>query len=240
MGAMGAMGAMGKEQRRHRRFRLAEVRGSLVLSLDAHIRDISLSGMALESSTRLDPHRVYSFRLGSAAAPVSVTGTVVWCFLQGTRRLDSGEVVPVYQAGVRFLDVLSENARDIQRFLAENAIITVETRLFGRFSVREGQTVRLDSATEFQTLAISGQGLRVRTGAAIEAGSSCEIELGLDGEQLRFSCRVEAAAPVPGRTPPEHDLDLAFVDLAPAQRAEVEAWVARHLVSAAEGENEAG
>ena len=230
------MGAMGREQRRHRRFHLTEVRGSLVLSLDARIRDISLSGMALESATRLDPHRAYSFRLGSASAPVSVTGTVVWCFLQGTRRLDSGEVVPVYQAGVRFQDVLSENARDIQRFLAENAIITVETRLFGRFSVREGQTVRLDSATDFQTLAISGQGLRVRTAAQIEAGSSCEIELELDGEQLRLFCRVTATAPAPGSSPGRHDVDLTFVDLEPVQRAEVEAWVARHLVAADEHE----
>ena len=58
------MGEMDREKRRYRRFHLTDVRGNLLLSLDARIRDISLSGMALESSTRLDPHRNYSFRLG--------------------------------------------------------------------------------------------------------------------------------------------------------------------------------
>ena len=72
-----ATGEMDREKRRYRRFHLTDVRGNLLLSLDARIRDISLSGMALESSTRLDPHRSYSFRLGSAEAPVRVVGTVV-------------------------------------------------------------------------------------------------------------------------------------------------------------------
>ncbi|OQC40970.1 MAG: Flagellar brake protein YcgR [Acidobacteria bacterium ADurb.Bin051] len=228
------MGEMDREKRRYRRFHLTDVRGNLLLSLDARIRDISLSGMALESSSRLDPHRNYSFRLGSAEAPVRVTGTVVWCYLQGTRRLDSGEVVPVYQAGVRFQDVLSEGARDLQRFLAENAIITVETRLFGRFSVREGQTVRLDSAAEFQTLAISGQGMRVRTATPVESDATCDVEMELNGDSLRLACQVERVSPAPEPYTGAYDLSLSFVDLEPAQHAEIEAWVARHLARSEE------
>ena len=107
------------ERRRNKRVRLPDSHGSLVVSLDGTVLDISLSGLAVETHTRLSPQRHLSLRLGDGNRTLRLDGHVVWCFLHGTRTAPSGELLPVYRARIQFDDVLSVQARELARFLAD-------------------------------------------------------------------------------------------------------------------------
>ena len=70
----------------------------------AHIVDISMSGIGLESSSPLVPLTQQKFTIGLGAGQASVMGEIRWCKLAGTRTIDKGKSEPVYRAGVALLE----------------------------------------------------------------------------------------------------------------------------------------
>jgi len=187
---------MSSDRRQQKRVRLPETHGSLVVSLDGTVLDISLSGMAVETNTRLAPLRTIRLRLGNGDRVLTVSGRVVWCFLHGTRATESGEQLPVYRAGIQFLDVLSPQAQELVRFLEAHAIVTLETRLFGRFRIADNDAVEVSSSSMFRVVEIDTSGLTVESAAALEPRTGCEVELQLDGSTLTARTEVLDAQPV--------------------------------------------
>ncbi|GMU66560.1 MAG: hypothetical protein AMXMBFR36_28340 [Acidobacteriota bacterium] len=186
------------ERRRSKRVRLPDSHGSLVVSLDGTVLDISLSGLAVETHTRLSPQRRLSLRLGDGTRTLRLDGHVVWCFLHGTRAGSDGEQLPVYRAGVQFEDVLSLQARELVDFLEQHAIVTLETRLFGRFRIAETDAVEVSSAAEFRVVELDAEGLTVETTLGLEPRSGCEVELQLDGSTLTAPTSVVEARRIEG------------------------------------------
>lgn len=186
------------ERRRSKRVRLPDSHGSLVVSLDGTVLDISLSGLAVETHTRLSPQRRLSLRLGDGTRTLRLDGHVVWCFLHGTRAGSDGEQLPVYRAGVQFEDVLSLQARELVDFLEQHAIVTLETRLFGRFRIAETDAVEVSSAAEFRVVELDADGLTVETTLGLEPRSGCEVELQLDGSTLTAPTTVVEARRIEG------------------------------------------
>lgn len=205
------------ERRRQRRVQLPEPFGRLVVSLDGKVLDISLSGMAVETQTRISPHRVLTLRLGDREQPIQLAGRVVWCFLHGTRTTPGGEQLPLYRAGIQFLDVLSPQSAELVRFLERHAIITLDSRLFGRFVVDDADPVEVSSSTVFQVAELDAEGLTVETASELELQSGCRVELQLGETQIEARTLVEQVTPP---TPPSTSWSarLRFAGLEPATR----------------------
>lgn len=215
-----------RDRRRQRRVRLPESYGSLVVSLDGTVLDISLSGMAVETNTRLAPHRALTLRLGNGGRALSLTGRVVWCFLHGTRAIASGEQLPVYRAGIQFQDVLSPQAQDLVRFLESHAIVTLETRLFGRFRIAADDAVEVSSSAEFRVVELDARGVTAETSIGIEPRTECEVEIQLDGDTVRTRAIVREAhrleAPEAAET---WRIQLEFTDLDEPSRASIQEFL---------------
>lgn len=215
-----------RDRRRKRRVRLPESHGSLVVSLDGTVLDISLSGMAVETNTRLAPHRALTLRLGNGGRALSLTGRVVWCFLHGTKATASGEQLPVYRAGIQFQDVLSPQAQDLVRFLESHAIVTLETRLFGRFRIAEDDSVEVSSSAEFRVVELDANGVTVETSIPIEAKTACEVEIQLDGDAVRAHAIVREAHKLAAQDTPESwRVQLEFTDLDDDSRARIQEFL---------------
>jgi c-di-GMP-binding flagellar brake protein YcgR len=187
------------DRRQQRRVRLPQTHGSLVVSLDGTVLDISLSGMAVETNTRLAPLRTIRLRLGNGDRSLTVSGRVVWCFLHGTRSTEGGEQLPVYRAGIQFLDVLSPQAQELVRFLEAHAIVTLETRLFGRFRIADNDAVEVSSSSVFRVVELDTSGLTVETAIGLEPRTGCEVELQLDGSTITARTEVLEAQQLESR-----------------------------------------
>lgn len=224
-----------RDRRRQRRVRLPESHGSLVVSLDGTVLDISLSGMAVETNTRLAPHRALTLRLGNGGRAMSLTGRVVWCFLHGTRATTSGEQLPVYRAGIQFQDVLSPQAQDLVRFLESHAIVTLETRLFGRFRIAEDDSVEVSSSIEFRVVELDASGLTVETSIGLEPKEACEVEIQLDGDTVRARTTVrEAHRMASQETNESWRILLEFTGLDDPTRARIQEFLRGEVGSAAD------
>jgi len=73
--------------------------------------NMSISGMAVESSRGLPVGGSWVFRVGTAAVAYEIPGKICWCRLQRTVKIHD-EVRPIYRTGVEFDDQLSGKAFD--------------------------------------------------------------------------------------------------------------------------------
>ncbi len=64
-------------QRRHKRYEVQDVHGSLLFRTQVHVRNLSVSGLALETPERLQLGRTYAIRLAGNDDAVDVSGTKV-------------------------------------------------------------------------------------------------------------------------------------------------------------------
>ena len=158
--------------------------GEIQLSLAARVLDIGLAGLAIETGTRLSPQHSLGMRMNSPAGELALSGYVVWCFFHGTAAAQSGEQQPVYRAGIEFSDVLTQKATDLLRFLEAHAVVTMETRLFGRFRLEEAGPVSLHSTAPFKVSALRGDSLEIETDLGVEpaVGASVRVQLASGGD----------------------------------------------------------
>ncbi len=215
------------ERRRSPRVQLTDTHGNLIISLDGKVLDISVAGIAIETHSRLSPHHRISLRLRKGPELLQLQGRVVWCFLQGTRANGQGEAVPVYRAGIEFTDVLSDLARDLLGFLETHAIVTVETRIFGRFRLEES-SVSVSSSAEFEVRSINLHGMAVETSLALEAPAMCDVELLIEPRPLTCRARVvsERALPLGGE---RYEVALEFLELDEGDQVLLREVIRTHL-----------
>ena len=75
-----------EERRRNQRYAVQDVRGMLLLSTEAKIVNMSLTGMAVETESRLRLGRLYSLKLQhESELAIPLSGTVVWCQLRQSK-----------------------------------------------------------------------------------------------------------------------------------------------------------
>jgi len=173
------------ERRRYPRFPTDEVQGSFSYSVKANVDNLSLGGFAVRTSAQLQVGRKYNFRLGEGSASVQLEGEVKWCRLAGTEKLDTGDVVPVYSAGIAFEDILTTNAEQLQLFMEKNIILDLKQRIFGRLKVESESEINLQTESKFLVQQLSASGM-LSMGRVVYAA-----EVDLVEEELRYRVGIE-------------------------------------------------
>lgn len=201
--------------------------GSFVFSLDVRILNLSVAGMAVETSGRLNVGRTYSFKLRERDAEVTIPGRVAWCVLGRTRRSAGGEVAPVYRAGIQFDEVLSEKAEALLHLIEESAAVRLEKRVFGRFQLDGGEGVSIASQADFTVRKLSLSGMLIETDFPVAKNSRLPLELRLGGETISVVTRVAYTEPRGTENGRELvHLGLEFLDLGRSEHASLERFIA--------------
>ena len=177
-------------RRRFDRYAADDLQGSFSYAVEAVVLNISLGGFAVRTATQLTIGRVYRFRLGSGDNTVHLTGTVQWCKMAGTEKLESGDVVPVYQAGIAFDEVMTRQAIELRQFLEKSIVVDVKRRIFGRFKASSSQPVTLESSSRFLVKQISMSGVLVESETALDENEMFDFEVRLDRRKFASLVRV--------------------------------------------------
>jgi len=207
---------MAREARRFRRYDVADVRGSLLLSLDARILNMSLTGMAIETGSVLKVGGDYWLRLSQDGNPLRFKTTVQWCRLVRNERDAAGEVRAVYQAGLDFRDGLDDNARQVLSFLEKHIVVEVDRRLTGRFNLAQAPTAAIAIRHDFEVRRLSLGGMMVETvwDPAPDSTVELEVHTGRGVVRTRGKVRSVLAAIGDPNGPPVFAVGLEFVGLA--------------------------
>ncbi|MEE9523298.1 MAG: PilZ domain-containing protein [Thermodesulfovibrionales bacterium] len=217
--------------RRHKRHEVQDVFGSLLFTIDVTVMNMSIDGMAIESSKRLNVGRKYILKIGHSDKVLRLNGKVVWCNLIKAMKTDQGAVVPVYKAGIEFDGVISDKAKDLRNFLEDNVIIKLENRLFGRFKVRLKQSINLDSEYDFHVQTMSQSGMLIETELLPDKESVFDMELKFNGNTISIKGRVVYVKQIsePGGKQEKSHLGIEFVEFDEEAKKVLEDFIVNEL-----------
>lgn len=218
-------------QRRHKRYEVQDVRGSLLFRTQVRVRNISVSGLAIETSERLKLGRTYSIHLTNGHGSLEISGTIRWCRLTGTQAGVSGESLPRYEAGLAFEEVFTEKARNLLSFLEQHVVLPLHQRITGRFQVETLEPVDLETRYDFEVVKISLSGMLVRTQLDAAVGSSFGMELGLRGGLVPVGGRVANVQRTGAKGEAVIELGVEFVGVGEDARRALQEFIAEELES---------
>lgn len=177
-------------RRQQDRFSTENVRGNLSYSVEAEVLNLSLGGLAVRTNTQLSIGRRYRFHLGTAADSVQLTGAVRWCRMSGTVKQETGDIVPVYDAGISFDDVLTEKAEELLQFMEKNITLDLKRRIAGRFKVEDSGPVVLESDSAFLVKQISTSGMMIESDVALKPDTELDLEMRLGRRKFTSAGRI--------------------------------------------------
>lgn len=220
----------GSGQRRHKRYEVHDVHGSLLFRTQVRVRNLSVSGLALETAERLQLGRTYAIRLAGNDDAVDVHGTIRWCHLASARPKPGAEPHAVYEMGLAFEDVFTEKAKGLLGFLEHHVVLSPHERLTGRFQAEALLPAELETRYDFEVLKLSLSGMLVKTSLEASLGSRFGLELALREGVVPLAGRVayvqrEEASKGEVAT----QLGMEFVDVTGAARRSLGEFIAEEL-----------
>lgn len=214
--------------RRHPRFTVEGLHGTVMLTTPVEIVNMSMGGAAVVADMRLNMGQEYSLRLQlDEERGLLLRGVVVWSTLSGVCPNELGESVSRYSAGLKFTNVISDELQRLLDFI-DSARVTPEKRLAGvRFRVEAGNRARIDSTHDYEVRLISLSGMLIRTEHDLPLEGVYPMELIPTGEPaIRFAGRVASCVGLEEAGPVSHEVGIEFLQVAPRDRARLEAFVA--------------
>jgi len=218
-----------EDRRRAPRYPVEGVEGTLKLLTKAEILNISVTGMAARTSTHLRVGQTCDLRLEHGGRNLRLPGTVVRAQLASF-----GKTGPVYEIGFEFQDMLSGQARDLLALLGETAVVSLDSRVAGRFKLDRAAPASLGASAGLVVRKISTSGALVETGVGPEPDQ--ELDLNLELGTAPFACRARVAYVEPRKGEGEAEasaetvlVGMEFLKLGGAARRTLEAFIAERL-----------
>jgi hypothetical protein len=205
--------AENSENRRHPRYIVEDIHGNVLYTSEIEVLNISLDGAAIETARRLEVNREYTFRVKYKDISLSMKGHVVWALLTTRLKKDTQAPVPVYRAGVKFTDVLSEKAEALLRFIEENRGNKTTSRLGGiRFTIANAKNITIGLPRQYSVKKLSLSGMLVETEYPLSVDDQFDIELFLNGDAIAIVGRIAYCREIDAHRS-HYDIGIEFVTL---------------------------
>lgn len=212
------------ENRRHKRFFVEgmEINGKMMFATEVSVLNISISGMSVKADRRLDIGKEYTVKLQDHHRAISVKGVVVWSTLVGCKGIHGDDMAPVYEAGMKFKDVLSGRIEDMIGFIGEN-VGGPEHRFGGlRFSIKDPGRAVLQFPSSYFVKKISAGGMLIEGKEALEVEQRLPMELSMPGgPPIGFTGRVASCAGAGERGIEHFDIGIEFAEMGDQARKQL-------------------
>jgi len=207
------------DHRRNKRYSVDGIRGNVLYTSDIDVLNISLDGVAVETTRRLELNREYTFKVRYKNNSMDLKGQVVWAVLISKERKDTRAFVPVYRAGIRFSNLSSEKACLLQEFIEENKVRMLEPRLDGvRFRIATSADVKVELPRRYEVRRVSLSGMLIETEYPLDLDSQHGIELFLNEEIMNFTGRVAYCETTATDKGSKYDIGVEFIEMSDSDR----------------------
>jgi len=220
-----------QDQRKHKRYIIEgmDLKCRMVFATEVRLKDISLSGASIIVNKRLNIGSRYTLKVIDNGTELSLNGEVVWETIQGSKKTPTGEVVPIYHAGLKFENILSGKGAELMGLLTDTAIKrNLVPRLGGvRIKMDVNGSV-LDYPHSFSIKKISMGGMLLETDRPMEKEKRYPVEISLfkgEGPPLKCVARVASCLPHPSGNKNLFDVGVEFLNLSDTDRLRLERFI---------------
>jgi len=223
-------------KRRHERYNVdtADISGKMLLAKFLKILNISIGGICFQTEKRLNLGSQYTIKLNGKGRSLDVRGVVVWSTLRECIKDARGNIVPIYTAGMKFVDIPAEKVTEIVNFIDDHrwdGDRTVDIfkasgpRLFVRIQIENPENAALDYHYRVKNLSLGGVLIESVHALELERRLPMELELG-GGRTFTFLGRVAYCLEVSDETGEHYDIGIDFTEISEKDKGVVREFIA--------------
>jgi hypothetical protein len=154
-----------------------------------------------------------------------VNGVVVWSVLSELTDGPHAEKVPVYKAGMRFTDIISDNMARLLEFI-ESHKLSQDERLNIRFTIKAPDKAILDGPHNYGVKNMSISGMRIETDMRVDVGARYPMEISLeDNRTIKVLGRVVSCLEVNDRAPKHYAVGIEFIEMSDEDKKKLKEFV---------------
>lgn len=225
-----------QERRRYKRFKIEGmgIDSKMLFARNVKILDISVGGMLVETDKRLNPGSEHILKLRHKDKIIPIKSVVAWCLLGKSMRNQKGEVIPIYHAGLEFINVTDETRRKIARFIedqkkeADRDIDIFQSsgrRLYIRFQIVTPEEVTdFFESCKIKELSLSGMLIESEHSPEIENRLQMEVFLPED-EPITLTGRISSCCMIRKEEPKLYDLGIEFLEIPDEDRERLQKFI---------------
>ncbi len=171
-----------------------------------------MHGAAITTTQQLAIGREYALKFRVEDDLLHLQGRVVWSVLSHSKMLKNGEVVPVYKAGVRFSNTLTDTATQLISYIGKNRHDSHEKRRLGvRLKVQQREGSEIDLSSEYRVKKISLSGMLIETDTFLANDRLYEMVMVLDGTRVAVTGRIAYQAEIKTGNSDMFDIGIEFL-----------------------------
>lgn len=175
--------------------------------------DISIGGVSIRSSRRFRMEGEYVFKFDLKERAVLIKGVIVWEKLTGTKKISEGEAMPVYTAGVKFKDAVTDKAAELAKFLADKLKERMLTGVRIKFHTPESTLLSFRETCVVKDLSMGGMQVAIGQKPSLESAFSFELILTENENSIHGTGRVAHCIEPTGEIPQEWCVGVEFLDM---------------------------
>jgi Tfp pilus assembly protein PilZ len=212
-------------ERKNKRYKINSmgVKSRMVLAKYVKILNMSISGVAVQTDKRVTVGREYTLRIESKGKILNVKGVVVWSVLGESISDTRGNIIPIYTAGMKFIDTSPEKTAEIVNFIEAHKrdidkgidlYSPSGLRLHVRVHIEDPEKAVLDLQEGHQVKNLSLGGMLIDSEHSFETGSKLPMEITLsENETIKVSGRVVSCIPMKDNDLEHYHVGIEFSDM---------------------------
>jgi Tfp pilus assembly protein PilZ len=205
-----------------------DIRAKTIFATEVELLDISRGGISFNCSRRLNIGSQYSIRLELKDSFIMIKGNVIWAKLVGIKSSPDGASAPIYVAGIKFQDVLTDNAKQIMDLIGENLDGKEERRIYGiRFKndIHEKAILHYLQTYTVKKLSLSGMLIETDQNFPEEKTFSLELLLQKDKNPILCRSRVASCSEITRNKEKRYNIGVEFVDISKDDKLRLKGFI---------------
>jgi hypothetical protein len=219
-----------QNRRKHKRYKVdvMEINGKMVLAKNVKILDISIGGVCLQTEKSLNVGGEYILKIEGKGKVLTVKGTVAWALLSGSSVDSHGNIIPMYKAGMKFIDASNEKINEIVNFIEDHKRDVDKQvdlqrpsgdRLYVRICIEDPEKAVLNYHESYKVKSLSLGGMLIESGHSLEIESKLPVEMILNEEiSIKLLGRIIHCLLVKDKDIEHYDIGIEFIEISEKDR----------------------
>jgi len=214
---------------------VVDLTGKMMFADEVNILDISVGGVSLKADRRLNIGHEYAVKMENVGRVLAVKGLVVWSVLSGNKEGARGDSIPLYTAGMKFMDVSDKKMEEIVNFIEkyeQGAVMPIGP--YGTSGLRQSVRVRIDAQGKatvnfpenYKIRILSIGGMLVESERPIEIESRLSMEVFFpENTSITFLGRVASCRLVQDEKVELFHIGIEFIDMSEEHKEKLQEFV---------------
>jgi c-di-GMP-binding flagellar brake protein YcgR len=221
--------------RRYKRFTVEkmDINSKMIFTTEIEVSNISVGGACIKTTKSLKIGGNYLIRFEDQKMKLPLKFAVVWEKLSESIKNPKGESIPVYSAGIKFLDLTSDKLVQLKDFIRISGIPEekMESDEYSpialRFTIQSNEKAVMNYPEAYRVKQISQGGILVEADYELQTDINYPMAIFIPGDKqpVKFNGRIASCNDTPDKEPKSFNIGIEFLNMSETDKERLNSFL---------------